>query len=226
MLKEYVIKNKCSLGIAYDGDGDRCLAIDEKGNEIDGDKILAVLSNYFKKKGKLNKDTVVATVMSNLGLNKYAKQNDLNFVQTKVGDRYVLEEMLKNGYNLGGEQSGHVICLDYNPTGDGILTSLMLIRAILEEGKPASEVASIMKAYPQVLINAKVSSDKKYDFDKDEEIKSEIEKLEKEFDGNGRVLIRASGTEPLVRVMIEGEDTEYIEQRAKQIADLIAEKCK
>ena len=226
MLKDYVIKNKCSLGIAYDGDGDRCLAIDEKGNEIDGDKILAVLSNYFKKKGKLNKDTVVATVMSNLGLNKYAKQNDLNFVQTKVGDRYVLEEMLKNGYNLGGEQSGHVICLDYNPTGDGILTSLMLIRAILEEGKPASEVASIMKAYPQVLINAKVSSEKKYDFDKNEEIKSEIEKLEKEFNGNGRVLIRASGTEPLVRVMIEGEDTEYIEQRAKQIADLIAEKCK
>ena len=226
MLKDYVIKNKCSLGIAYDGDGDRCLAIDEKGNEIDGDKILAVLSNYFKKKGKLNKDTVVATVMSNLGLNKYAKQNDLNFVQTKVGDRYVLEEMLKNGYNLGGEQSGHVICLDYNPTGDGILTSLMLIRAILEEGKPASEVASIMKAYPQVLINATVSSEKKYDFDKNKEIKSEIEKLEKEFNGNGRVLIRASGTEPLVRVMIEGEDIEYIKQRAKQIADLIAEKCK
>ena len=226
MLKDYVINNKCSLGIAYDGDGDRCLAIDEKGNEIDGDKILAVLSNYFKKKGKLNKDTVVATVMSNLGLNKYAKNNNLNFVQTKVGDRYVLEEMLKNGYNLGGEQSGHIICLDYNPTGDGILTSLMLIRAILEEGKKASEVTSIMKAYPQVLINAKVSSEKKYDFDKDEEIKSEIQKLEKEFDGNGRVLIRASGTEPLVRVMIEGEDTAYIEQRAKQIANLITEKCK
>lgn len=226
MLKDYVINNKCSLGIAYDGDGDRCLAIDEKGNEIDGDKILAVLSNYFRKKGKLNKDTVVATVMSNLGLNKYAKNNNLNFVQTKVGDRYVLEEMLKNGYNLGGEQSGHIICLDYNPTGDGILTSLMLIRAILEEGKKASEVTSIMKAYPQVLINAKVSSEKKYDFDKDEEIKSEIQKLEKEFDGNGRVLIRASGTEPLVRVMIEGEDTAYIEQRAKQIANLITEKCK
>ena len=164
--------------------------------------------------------------MSNLGLNKYAKNNNLNFVQTKVGDRYVLEEMLKNGYNLGGEQSGHVICLDYNPTGDGILTSLMLIRAILEEGKTASEVTSIMKAYPQVLINAKVSSDKKYDFDKDPEIKQEIEKLEKEFDGNGRVLIRASGTEPLVRVMIEGEDIEYIKQRAEQIANLIAEKCK
>lgn len=224
MLKEYVVKNKCSLGIAYDGDGDRCLAIDENGNEIDGDKILAVLSNYLKKKGKLNKDTVVATVMSNLGLNKYAKENELSFVQTKVGDRYVLEEMLKNGYNLGGEQSGHVICLDYNPTGDGILTSLMLIRAILEEGKKASEVTKVMKAYPQVLINAKVSSDKKYDFDKNQEIKTEIEKLEKEFDGNGRVLIRASGTEPLVRVMIEGEDQNYIQEQAQKIASLIEQK--
>ena len=224
MLKDYVVKNKCSIGIAYDGDGDRCLAVDENGNEIDGDKILAVLSNYLKKKGKLNKNTLVATVMSNLGLNKYAKENDLKFVQTKVGDRYVLEEMLKNGYNLGGEQSGHVIYLDYNPTGDGILTSLMLIRAILEEGKKTSEVTSIMKAYPQVLINAKVSSDKKYDFDKDDEIKAEIEKLEREFDGNGRVLIRASGTEPLVRVMIEGENQDYIKQKAQNLADLIQKK--
>lgn len=224
-LKDFVVKNKCSLGIAYDGDGDRCLAVDENGNEIDGDKILAVLSNYLKSKGKLNKNTVVATVMSNLGLSKYSKENELSYIQTKVGDRYVLEEMLKNGYNLGGEQSGHVICLDYNPTGDGILTSLMLIRAILESGKTASQATSIMKAYPQVLINAKVSSDKKYDFDKNPEIKAEIQKLEKEFDGNGRVLIRASGTEPLVRVMIEGEDIKYIEQKAKQIADLIAEKC-
>ena len=224
MLKQYVIDKKCSLGIAYDGDGDRCLAVDENGNEIDGDKIIAIISQYLKSKGKLNKDTIVATVMSNLGLNKYAKQNELNFVQTKVGDRYVLEEMLKNGYNLGGEQSGHVICLDYNPTGDGILTSLMMIRAILEQGKKASEVASIMKAYPQVLINAKVSSDKKYDFDKDEEIKSAIEKLNKEFDGNGRVLIRASGTEPLVRVMIEGEDQDYIKQKAQTIANLIEQK--
>ena len=224
MLKQYVIDKKCNLGIAYDGDGDRCLAVDENGNEIDGDKIIAIISQYLKSKGKLNKDTIVATVMSNLGLNKYAKQNELNFVQTKVGDRYVLEEMLQNGYNLGGEQSGHVICLDYNPTGDGILTSLMIIKAILEQGKKASEVASIMKAYPQVLINAKVLSDKKYDFDKDEEIKSAIEKLNKEFDGNGRVLIRASGTEPLVRVMIEGEDQDYIKQKAQAIANLIEQK--
>ncbi len=224
MLKQYVIDKKCNLGIAYDGDGDRCLAVDENGNEIDGDKIIAIISQYLKSKEKLNKDTIVATVMSNLGLNKYAKQNGLTFVQTKVGDRYVLEEMLKNGYNLGGEQSGHVICLDYNPTGDGILTSLMIIKAILEQGKKASEVASIMKAYPQVLINAKVLSDKKYDFDKDEEIKSAIEKLNKEFDGNGRVLIRASGTEPLVRVMIEGEDQDYIKQKAQTIANLIEQK--
>ena len=224
MLKQYVIDKKCNLGIAYDGDGDRCLAVDENGNEIDGDKIIAIISQYLKSKEKLNKDTIVATVMSNLGLNKYAKQNGLTFVQTKVGDRYVLEEMLKNGYNLGGEQSGHVICLDYNPTGDGILTSLMIIKAILEQGKKASEVASIMKAYPQVLINAKVLSDKKYDFDKDEEIKSAIEKLNKEFDGNGRVLIRASGTEPLVRVMIEGENQEYIKAKAEKLAKLIEKK--
>lgn len=226
MLKEGVKEGGYNLGIAYDGDGDRCLAVDENGNEIDGDKILAVISEYLKAKGKLNKDTIVATVMSNLGLNKYSKDNGLNFVQTKVGDRYVLEEMLKNGYNLGGEQSGHVICLDYNPTGDGILTSLMLIRAILEKGKKASEVTGVMKAYPQVLVNAKVSSDKKYDFDKDEEIKSAISALDKEFDGNGRVLIRASGTEPLVRVMIEGEDQNYITQKAQEIADLIAKKLK
>ena len=225
-LKEYVIKNKMSLGIAYDGDGDRCLAVDEKGEEIDGDKILAILANYLKQKGKLSKDTIVATVMSNLGLNKYAEANKLKLIQTKVGDRYVLEEMLKNGYNLGGEQSGHVILLDYNPTGDGILTSLMLIQTILESGKKASELGNIVQKYPQVLINAKVDSNKKYDYEKNPEIKTAIEKLEQEFSGNGRVLIRPSGTEPLVRVMIEGKDTKLIEEKAKKLADLIEEKCK
>ena len=224
-LKQYVIKNKMSLGIAYDGDGDRCLAIDENGEEIDGDKILAILSKYLKEKGKLSKDTIVATVMSNLGLNKYAEKNGLNLIQTKVGDRYVLEEMLKSGYNLGGEQSGHVILLDYNPTGDGILTSLMLIQAILESGKKASELGNIVQKYPQVLINAKVDSNKKYDYEKNSEIKTAIEKLEKEFSGNGRVLIRPSGTEPLVRVMIEGKDIKIIEEKAKKLAKLIEEKC-
>ena len=221
MLKQFVKDNKLSAGFAYDGDGDRCLAVDENGEEIDGDKIMAIISNYLRKKGKLKKDTVVATVMSNLGLHKYARDNGLELLQTKVGDRYVLEEMLKDGFNLGGEQSGHIILLDYNPTGDGILTSLMLIQAILEEDKKASEVAKIIKLYPQVLVNAKVDNDKKYNYEKDEKIKTAIEKLEKEFAGNGRVLIRPSGTEPLVRVMIEGEDQEYITKRANEIAKLI-----
>ncbi len=223
-IKKFVLENKLSLGIAYDGDGDRCLLIDEKGNEIDGDKILAIISQNLRKKGMLKKDTIVATVMSNLGLNKYAKENGLQLFQTKVGDRYVLEKMLKDGYNLGGEQSGHIILLDYNPTGDGILTSLMVIKSILEENKKASELSSLVKLYPQILVNAKVDSNKKYDYEKDNEIKNAIEQLEKEFDGNGRVLIRPSGTEPLVRVMIEGEDQEYITQKATEIAKLIEAK--
>ncbi|MBO4816276.1 MAG: phosphoglucosamine mutase [Clostridia bacterium] len=225
-LKQFVKDNHLSLGIAYDGDGDRCLAIDENGEEIDGDKLLAIISSNLRKHQKLNKDTIVATVMSNLGLNKYARDNGLELLQTKVGDRYVLEEMLKNGFNLGGEQSGHVILLDYNPTGDGILTSLMLIKTILEENKKASELGSLVKKYPQILVNAKVNSEKKYDYEKDEEIKKAIDKLEKEFAGNGRVLIRPSGTEPLVRVMIEGENQDYISQKANEIAKLIEEKLK
>ena len=224
MLKKSVVANKCSLGIAYDGDGDRCLAIDEKGNEIDGDIILAILSNYLKKKGKLNKDALVATVMSNLGLKKYCKNNKIKFKETSVGDRYVLEKMLEEGYNLGGEQSGHIIFLDYNPTGDGILTSIMLIKVMLEYQKKASELSQIINIYPQVLVNANVNSEKKYDFEKDEEIKSEIEKLKTDFKDNGRVLIRASGTEPLIRVMIEGEDIKYITKRANDLAKLIEEK--
>ena len=224
VLKKYVVENKCNLGIAYDGDGDRCLAVDENGNEIDGDVLLAVISNYMKEKGKLNKNTLVATVMSNLGLKKYSKENEMNFVETKVGDRYVLEKMLQEGYNLGGEQSGHIIMLDYNPTGDGILTSLMLTKIILEKNMSASKICDIIKIYPQVLVNAKVSSDKKYDYEKDGEIKKEIEMLEKEFSGNGRVLIRPSGTEPLVRVMIEGTDKEYIKTKAKELAKLIEKK--
>ena len=225
-LQKFVVDNKCSLGIAYDGDGDRCLAVNEKGEIVDGDLIMAVISNYLKSKGKLNKDTLVATVMSNLGLKKYAEKNNINFIATKVGDRYVLEEMLKQGYNLGGEQSGHIIMLDYNPTGDGILTSLMLIKIILENQLPVSKLCDIIQIYPQVLINAKVNSNKKYDYNKDIEIQQEIEKLEKEFSGNGRVLIRPSGTEPLVRVMIEGEDQGYIKTKAEALAKLIEQKLK
>ena len=224
MLQEEVVKGEFNLGIAYDGDGDRCLAVDENGNIIDGDKILAVISNYMKKNGTLNKNTLVATVMSNLGLNKYAEKNNIKFIQTNVGDRYVLEQMLKDGYNIGGEQSGHVILLDYNPTGDGILTSLMLIKIILEENKTASEVCNIVKIFPQVLVNAKVDSNKKDMYKDDNEIKQKIESIEKEFSGNGRTLIRPSGTEPLIRVMIEGEDIEEITKRANELAKLIEEK--
>ena len=224
MLQEEVVKGKFNLGIAYDGDGDRCLAVDENGNIIDGDKILAVISNYMKKNGTLNKNALVATVMSNLGLNKYAEKNNIKFIQTNVGDRYVLEQMLKDGYNIGGEQSGHVILLDYNPTGDGILTSLMLIKIILEENKTASEVCNIVKIFPQVLVNAKVDSNKKDMYKNDTEIIQKIESIEKEFSGNGRTLIRPSGTEPLIRVMIEGEDINEITKRAKELAKLIEEK--
>ena len=224
MLQEEVVKGEFNLGIAYDGDGDRCLAVDENGNIIDGDKILAVISNYMKKNGTLNKNTLVATVMSNLGLNKYAEKNNIKFIQTNVGDRYVLEQMLKDGYNIGGEQSGHVILLDYNPTGDGILTSLMLIKIILEENKTASEVCNIVKIFPQVLVNAKVDSNKKDMYKNDTEIIQKIESIEKEFSGNGRTLIRPSGTEPLIRVMIEGEDINEITKRAKELAKLIEEK--
>ena len=185
---------------------------------------MAIIASHLKKEGNLKKDTIVATVMSNLGLNKFANEKGLNLVQTKVGDRYVLEEMLKEGFNIGGEQSGHIILLDYNPTGDGILTSLMLIKTIFEANKKASELGNIVKLYPQVLINAKVNSEKKYDYEKDEEIKEAIKKLEEEFAGNGRILIRPSGTEPLVRVMIEGENQEYITEKAEEIAKLIEKK--
>lgn len=223
-LKKYVVDNKCSLGIAYDGDGDRCLAIDENGNEIDGDTILAVFSKYLKEKDKLSNNTVVATIMSNLGLNKFAEANDIQIKQTKVGDRYVLEEMLKNGYNIGGEQSGHIIMLDYNPTGDGILTSLMLIQILLEKNVTASKLCDIIKKYPQAQINVKVSNDKKMLYKEDKEINDQIEKVTKKLANNGRVVIRASGTEPLIRVMIEGQKQEEIETEAKQIADLIKNK--
>lgn len=220
-LQKKVVEEGFSLGIAYDGDGDRCLAVDEKGNTIDGDKILAIVSNYFKEKNILKNNTVVATVMSNLGLNKYTQNNNINFKQTKVGDRYVLEEMLKNNYNLGGEQSGHIIFLDYNPTGDGILTSLMLIKVLLEKNVSASELCEIIKIYPQVLVNAKVDSNKKYNYKENAEILSAIEQTEKEFSGNGRTLIRPSGTEPLIRVMIEGEDINKITQKANELAKII-----
>ena len=224
VISKFVKDHKFSLGIAYDGDGDRCLMTDENGKEIDGDTIIAVLSLYLKERNMLKGNSIVATVMSNLGLKKFAESNHIEFKETKVGDRYVLEEMLKSGYNLGGEQSGHIIFLDYNPTGDGILTSLMYIRAMLAKNTAASELNKVIEIYPQVLINSKVNADKKNDFDKDEEIVARIKEAEEKLNGNGRVLIRASGTEPKVRVMIEGKDLEQIEKEAEAIAKLIENK--
>lgn len=220
-LKKFVKEHRLSLGIAYDGDGDRCLAIDENGNEVDGDMFLAIFAEYLREKGKLSNDTVVATIMSNLGLNKFAEKSNLQLKQTKVGDRYVLEEMLKNNYNLGGEQSGHIILLDYNPTGDGILTSLMLIQILLEKNITLSEACKTMKKYPQALINVRVNNDKKSNIDKDEEILEKVYKVKEELKDTGRLVIRASGTEPIIRVMIEGDDEEGINKKAQELADLI-----
>lgn len=225
-ISKFVKYNKLSLGISYDGDGDRCLFVDENGDMIDGDTILAIFAKHLKQNGKLNKDTIVATVMSNIGLNKFAKENGFEFKQTKVGDRYVLEEMLRNGYNLGGEQSGHIILLDYNPTGDGILTSVMLCMILLKNKERLSMIKKEIRIYPQVLVNAKVSSSKKDRYKENKEISEEIKKLEEEFKENGRVLIRPSGTESLIRVMIEGEDISYIEEKAKELAKLIEDKLK
>ena len=222
-LKKYVLENKMSLGIAYDGDGDRCLALDNEGNLIDGDIMIAIFSKYLAKNGKLNKNTLVATIMSNMGLVKFAKENNLELKQTKVGDRYVLEEMLKENYSIGGEQSGHVILLDYNPTGDGILTSLMLIQILLEEGISLSELSKAMKVYPQVLVNVKIDNNKKKELDTNTRILEARKTLEQDLSDNGRVVIRVSGTEPLIRVMLEGEDLEYIDKKAKEMAKIVEE---
>ena len=205
-LKEYVLQNHMSLGIA---------------NEIDGDILLAIFGNYLKEKGKLKNDTIVATIMSNMGLNKFAANNNITLKQTKVGDRYVLEEMLKNNYNLGGEQSGHIIMLDYNPTGDGILTSLMLIQILLEKKVKVSELSKIMKKYPQAQVNVKVCNEKKPLYQEDSEILNEINSIKEKLGDNGRIVVRASGTEPLIRVMLEGESQSDLEKMANKLAKLI-----
>ena len=221
-LRARVVLEKADVGIAFDGDADRMLAVDETGKIVDGDEIMAICGNFMKEKGKLAKDTVVVTVMTNLGFTLMGEREGLHIEKTKVGDRYVLENMLENGYNLGGEQSGHVIFLDDNTTGDGLLSALHLLAVMVETKKPLSELASVMEVLPQALINAKVPNHKKESYMEYAEIAEAIEELEKKFAGEGRVLIRPSGTEPLVRVMIEGKDQQVIEQEAKKLADLIS----
>ncbi len=223
-LKKFVVESGADLGIAFDGDADRALAVDEKGNLVDGDQIMSILALEFRKNGKLKDNTLVVTVMSNMGLHIMAKREGLNVVKTKVGDRYVLEEMLNKGYSIGGEQSGHIILLDLNTTGDGLLTAIKLLEVVKTSGKKLSELASVMQVLPQVLVNARVSNENKHKYMEDEEISRMCKELEEEFNGEGRVLIRPSGTEPLVRVMIEGKDQEYIAKRAKELAELIEQR--
>ena len=223
-LMDYVVRKNCDIGFAFDGDADRCLAVDEKGNMINGDFLLTICAKALKEAGKLNDDTLVVTVMSNLGLDIAAKREGINLVKTKVGDRYVLEEMLKENYILGGEQSGHIIFLDHNTTGDGLVTALQIAAILKESGKTFSELAGVMKELPQVLVNAKVPNEKKNIYLEDAEIIEAINAVEAKLNGVGRVLIRPSGTEPLVRVMLEGENQEEINEMANSLVDLILSK--
>lgn len=220
-LQARVVFENAKVGLAFDGDADRLLAVDEKGNIIDGDKIMAIIGNHMKEKGQLKNNTIVATVMSNLGFFLMAKEQGITVEQTKVGDRYVLERMKEIGATLGGEQSGHIILLEENTTGDGLLSALHLLEVMVETGKPLSELAKIMEVLPQALINAKVPNHKKNDYMDYPEIASAIDKLSEKFAGQGRVLIRPSGTEPMVRVMIEGKDQKQIDEEARKLADLI-----
>ena len=219
-----VQSGKADLGLAYDGDADRLIAVDEKGHEVDGDHIMILGAVYLKKQNKLANDTLVVTTMSNIGLHAAAKEYGIDLAITDVGDRYVIEEMKKSGHNLGGEQSGHMIFLDYNTTGDGTLSSLIVSKIVKEEGKTLSEQSALMTTYPQVLINVEVRNEVKNKFMENDEIRTEIEKLEKLMAGTGRVLIRPSGTQPLVRVMLEGKDEGQIRELAQGLADLIKEK--
>lgn len=220
-LRARVVFEKAHVGLAFDGDADRMLAVDELGNEVDGDQVMAIVGNYMKEQGTLKKNTIVATVMSNLGFFLMGEKKGIHIEQTKVGDRYVLENMLKNGFNIGGEQSGHIIFLDESTTGDGLLSGLHLLEVMVNTGKKLSELSQVMEVLPQALVNAKVPTHKKDKYMEYPEIAEAIMGLEKKFAGEGRVLIRPSGTEPLVRVMIEGKDQEMIEREAKQLAELI-----
>lgn len=224
-LMDYVVRKGCDMGFAFDGDADRCLAVDEKGNLINGDFILAICGKHLKDINRLKDDTMVVTVMSNLGLDMTCKKLNINALKTRVGDRYVLEEMIKGKYVLGGEQSGHIIFLDFNTTGDGLVTALQIASIVHKEKKTLSELCSIMKELPQVLANAIVPNDKKNIYLEDKEIISEIKRIEESLNGVGRVLIRPSGTEPLVRVMLEGENQIEIDKMAHNLADMIVEKC-
>ena len=222
-LAAYVVENNLDLGIAFDGDADRCLAVDDKGELVDGDLIMAICAQDMLSRGKLSKKTVVGTVMTNMGFAKFCKASGINFIPTKVGDRYVLEEMLQEDYNLGGEQSGHVIFKDFSTTGDGQLTAAQLLSLLKRREAKLSDLRNIMTKYPQVMKNVKVSADGKLHFYTNRDVKQKIEDTKQDLADTGRVVVRVSGTEPLIRVMLEGEDLDRIDNLADQIVEVVRE---
>ena len=223
-LQEEVVKQGAFMGLAYDGDADRLIAVDEKGRIIDGDKLICICAKMMKDRKQLAGDIVTATVMSNIGFHKYINGMGCSVEVTGVGDRYVLESMLKTGSRIGGEQSGHIIFLNHTTTGDGILSSLQLLQAVLLSGRKPSELSDEIEIFPQVLRNARVKNENKSIFMDDSEVKEAVAKVEKEIEGSGRLLIRPSGTEPLVRVMLEGQDVEHITQLAESLADILTKR--
>lgn len=224
VLRQFVLDNRLMAGFAFDGDADRMLAVDENGEIVDGDKIIAICARGLKQAGKLQGNTAVVTVMSNMGLYKFCEEHNIKCETTAVGDRYVLERMVEKGYNIGGEQSGHVIFLDYATTGDGQLTALKLLEVMKTTGLSLSQLAASMQVYPQVMVNVKVSNIGKVRYSSDEEIKKAILKAEQELAENGRVLVRVSGTEPLVRVMLEGKNEVLINRLAQEIVEVVKER--
>lgn len=223
-LQQEVVKQGAFMGLAYDGDADRLIAIDEKGRVIDGDKVICICAKLLKDEGQLKDDKVTATVMSNIGFHKYIESLGCSVDVTGVGDRYVLESMIRTGCVIGGEQSGHIIFLQHSTTGDGILSSLQLVKAVLASGRNASQLSDEIEIYPQVLKNAKVKNENKTKYKNDPEICDAIKKVEEEMKGSGRVLIRPSGTEPLVRVMLEGQDVDHITELAQDLAKLLTKR--
>ena len=221
ILSKVVVGYEADLGLAYDGDADRLIAVDRFGNIIDGDKIIATLALGMKRKGELKGDQVVTTVMSNMGFENYLKENDIKLIRANVGDRYVLEKMIEHDAVIGGEQSGHIILLQYATTGDGVLTSLKLVEALRDEKKYLDKMIKDIKDWPQQLVNVRVDNQKKNLWNQNKNITDFIAVKEKEMEGLGRVLVRTSGTEPLVRVMVEGKEMEMVEKVVNEIAEVV-----
>lgn len=224
VLGKYVRENGFDLGVAFDGDADRCLAVDESGELVDGDKLIAIFSSQMKREGKLANDTAVVTVMSNMGFFKFAEQAGIHVEKTSVGDRYVLQNMLEHGHCIGGEQSGHIIFREFMTTGDGQLTAVQLLRAIKKSGKKLSELAQLMQVYPQVILNVRADKEIKRMVKLDEGVLKRQQQLEEGMNGNGRILVRPSGTEPVIRIMVEGLDREAIMNAAKSMEQIIIER--